>query len=173
MDLSLLERENSLLGQDFLTWLWCLIEKRGGKFETGKGQAFTLAMEQRVSVQGGEGDMLETATVSSPRGELSEARTGLRTGKKVNRAQLKLEQDGNTWQVQIRAEDFGASGLRTPKIEAPGDDVDPDALFLEKMYLIERCFELLDSVFTEYLALRLTREWPAETGRIKAWVSER
>jgi hypothetical protein len=172
MDVSLLERENALLGQDFLTWLWYRGEKSAGAFETKKGEAFRIAVEQRVSVQGGEGEMLETATVQSPRGELSEARTGLRTGKKVNRAQLKIEQDGVTWQLSLRAEDFGASSLKTPKIEAPGEGADPDALFLEKLFLIERCLELLDAAFAEFLAVRLTRGWPAEARRIKAWVAE-
>ena len=88
MDLSLVERENVLLGQDFLTWLWYKTDSETVLFALEDKRTFSLQMEQRVSVQGGEGEGVETATVSSPRGELTEAKTGLRTGKKVNKAQL-------------------------------------------------------------------------------------
>ncbi|MES9995585.1 hypothetical protein [Desulfovibrio aminophilus] len=173
MDLTLVQRENSILGQDFLTWLWYASEKRDGMFNSKTGQSFALHVEQKVSVQGGEGESLETATVSSPRGELAEAKTGLRTGKKVNKAQLRLEIDQDAWQVTLKADDFGISGLKTPKVDLRDqEDEDPDSKFLEKIYLLEKCVELLDSVFAEFLKLRLSVEWPKATKAVGAWMNQ-
>jgi len=53
MDLALAERENTILGQDFLTWLWHVTEARGGVFKDKDGREFNLRMEERLSVQGG------------------------------------------------------------------------------------------------------------------------
>lgn len=173
MDLTLVQRENSILGQDFLTWLWYASEKRDGMFSSKTGQSFALHVEQKVSVQGGEGESLETATVSSPRGELAEAKTGLRTGKKVNKAQLRLEIDQDAWQVTLKADDFGISGLMTPKVDLRDqEDEDPDSKFLEKIYLLEKCVELLDSVFAEFLKLRLSAEWPKAAKAVGAWMNQ-
>ncbi len=173
MDLNLAQRESMLLGQEFLTWLWYASEKRNGLFKTAAGQDFGLRMEQKVSVQGGEGETLETATVTSPRGELAEAKTGLRGGKKVAKAMLRLEIDQDSWQVQVKADDFALSGLKTPKVDlADRDDADPDALFLEKIYLLEKCLEMLESVYREFLKLRLAKGWRADAERIGRWMQE-
>lgn len=173
MDLTLVQRENALLGQDFLTWLWYVSEKRNGQFTSKSGQAFLLNLENKVSVQGGEGESLETASVTSPRGELAEAKTGLRTGKKVSKAQLRLEIDQEAWQLTLKADDFAVSGLKTPKVDLRDqEDEDPDAKFLEKIYLLEKSVELLDSVYAEFLALRLAPGWAEDARRIGAWMAE-
>jgi hypothetical protein len=172
MDLSLVERENTLLGQDFLTWLWFKTDQDAVLFKLEDNRTFTLHMEQKLSVQGGEGETKATATVSSPAGEMSEAKTGLRTGKKVHKAQLMFAMDQDEWLVTVSAVDFGLSGLKTPKISTKDDEGDdPDAKFLEKMFLLERCLEMFDVVFTQFLNLRLSKDWAEESARVKLWIN--
>nr|WP_321257514.1 hypothetical protein [uncultured Pseudodesulfovibrio sp.] len=172
MDLSLVERENTLLGQDFLTWLWYKTDNENVLFSLEDKRTFTLHMEQKLSVQGGEGETKATATVSSPAGELSEAKTGLGTGKKVSKAQLLFSMDQDDWLVSVNAADFGLSGLKTPKIATKDDEGDdPDAKFLEKMFLLERCLEMLDIVFTQFLKLRMSKAWKEESASVKLWIN--
>ncbi len=156
-----------ILGQEFLTWLWYK-SAVGGIFNDPTGRPFTVSMEQRIVVQGGEGDHVETASVSGPDSELREARMGLTTGKKVTRALLRLERDPEEWRVTLKAADFSLGSLKTPKIEKSDDD-DPDALFLEKIHLIESCLELLDTLYKVFLGIRLSSAWKDETARIKDW----
>jgi hypothetical protein len=160
-----------LLGQEFLTWLW-FRSATGKIFNDGKGRPFTVGVEQRVVVQGGDGDHLETASVSGVESELREARLGLVTGKKVSRALLHMERGGDEWRLTLRAVDFSLSGLKTPKVEQSGrDGEDPDALFLEKLFLIESCLELLDAVYAEFLRVRLdAATWAEETAQLSRWM---
>ena len=162
-----------ILGQEFLTWLWHKSEAQDGLFKDKNGREFALFMEQRIVVQGGEGESLETATVAGPMSELREARLGLATGKKVTRALVRIERDADTWQFTLKAEDFSLNSLKTPYQEKPGADDDPDALLLEKLYLVEACLELIDGLYVEFLRLRLdAAAWDAETGRIRAWMKD-
>lgn len=164
---------DSILGQEFLTWLWFRSETQPTSFLDDTNNAFTLSMEQRIVVQGGEGENLETATVSGSLSELREARLGLKTGKKVTRALIRLEQDSLLWQCTLRAEDFSCSALKTPKIDIQKDD-DPDAIFLEKMYLLERAFGLIDATYQMFVALRIKNNlWQQETQAIHAWIQEK
>ena len=156
-----------ILGQEFLTWLWYKTSV-GGIFNDPTGRPFTVSMEQRIVVQGGEGDHVETASVSGLDSELREARMGLTTGKKVTRALLRLERDPEIWQVTLKAADFTLNSLKTPKIEKDNDD-DPDALFLEKVHLIESCLELVDAMYKTFLGIRLGPEWKQEAAKIKEW----
>ena len=161
-----------VLGQEFLTWLW-FRSATGGIFNDASGRPFTVSMEQRIVVQGGEGEHLETASVSGVDSELREARMGLTVGKKVTRALLRLEREPEEWKVTLKAADFSLGSLKTPKIESGGRDVDPDALFLEKMYLTESCLELIDILYTAFLRLRLddgAEGWRSEVRRLREWM---
>ena len=159
-----------LLGQEFLTWLWYKSDVEPGNLRDDAGASFSLFMEHRVVVQGGEGDALETASVSGTLSELREARFGLSTGKKVTRATLRFEQDGLSWQFFLKAEDFAFSGFKRPKTERLADD-DPDALLLEHIYLLERCVGLFDALYAAVLHLRLSPRWADETRRIHKWTA--
>ena len=157
-----------ILGQEFLTWLWYK-SSVGGIFNDPTGRPFTVSMEQRIVVQGGEGDHVETASVSGLDSELREARMGLTVGKKVTRALLRLEREPETWQVTLKAADFSLGSLKTPKLDAGDKDDDPDALFLEKIHLIENCLELLDALYKAFLGIRLSAGWKDEVRRLKEW----
>ncbi|MFO7877493.1 MAG: hypothetical protein R6U55_13015 [Desulfovermiculus sp.] len=159
------------IGQDFLTWLWFCTETGRGTWTTGAGEAVMLSMTQRVAVQGGEGESRDTATSAGPQSRLREARLGLRSGKKVHQARVHMEMDENHWQVQIRAEDFALSGLRTPKVELKVEEgEDPDARFLEKMYLIDKCLEVMDLAFSSFVHRRLSSDWPDEVKAVQEWI---
>lgn len=171
MDLTAVERENTVLGQDFLTWLWYRIASGSHMFQLEDGKYYSVNMEQRISVQGGDGEGVETATVNSPRGELTEAMTGLKTGKKVCRAQLRFQSDEDEWTFTVKAEDFLFSGLKTPKIatrDEEGDD--PDAKFLEKVYLLEKAMTMFDTIFKEFLKVRLSSDWKEEAAKVGSWI---
>ncbi|MBU1003712.1 MAG: hypothetical protein KKE73_14455 [Proteobacteria bacterium] len=162
-----------ILGQDFLTWLWYKSEALGGTFATPDGEAFALYMEQRISVQGGEGDAKETTSVSGLMSELKEAKAGLALGKKVCKAQIKIEVDSDAWQTTLKAEDFSQTSFKTPKVEfkqEEGDD--PDASFLEKMYLLERGLGFLDAVYFEFLKLRFSETWDEERKKVGRWLNK-
>ncbi len=159
-----------ILGQEFLTWLW-FRSATGGIFNDKSGRPFTVTMEHRIVVQGGEGDHVETASVSGIDSELREARMGLTTGKKVTRALIRLIRDPDEWQVTLKAADFSLGSLKTPKIEkSDREDLDPDALFLEKMYLVEACLELIDAMYKAFLGIRLGKDWKQEVSGLQAWM---
>lgn len=161
-----------ILGQEFLTWLW-FRSATGAIFNDKSGRPFNVSMEQRIVVQGGDGEHLETASVSGVDSELREARMGLTVGKKVTRALLRLEREPETWQVTLKAADFSLGSLKTPKLDAGDKDDDPDALFLEKMYLIESCLELIDAMYGAFLRVRLDDGpdgWPDEVKRLREWM---
>lgn len=171
MDLERAESVSLALGQEFLTWLWFASETGNGLFRTRDGEVFSLIVEQKVSVQGGEGEARETAVCSGPMAELREARLGLRTGKKVNKAKLRVERDEAGWQVLIEAARFTLQGLKTPKVDMHLEEgEEPDARILEKIYLLEKCEEYVDAVFAMFLDVRFGSGWAEEVARLREWL---
>jgi len=172
MDLIKAAMQDSVLGQDFLTWLWFRSEKNGWLFSTQDGEV-NVYLEQKLSVRGGAGDNVEKAVVSGPHAEVTEAKLGLKNGKLVDKALLRLERDGATWTVLLNADDFSLSSLKTPKIETrleEGDD--PDAPFLEKMLLLEQCMDFVDELYRQFLTVRLSTNWTDELRTFRDWLAE-
>ena len=169
---SLAQSTDMILGQDFLTWLWYKSDTQPDAFCDDANAPFQVCMEHRVVVQGGEGEKLETASVSGTLSPLREARFGLATGKKVTRATLRFEQDDLRWQLTLKAEDFAVGGLRGPKADRGDSNDDPDAVLLERIYLMERCMALLDSLYAAFLRLRLGPQWTDEARQVHTWMTE-
>ena len=167
------ERESAILGQEFLTWLWYLSEAEP-MFKDPEGRHTEVHMAARVSVTGGSGEARSTAVVSGETSRLEEARLGLSTGKKVDKAQIKFVSDGEEWTLTLRAEDFAISGPKTPKVETSRDQgEDPDAAWLEKIYLLERALTCLDALYIRVLNARLRPgAWDAESAKVRDWLAQ-
>lgn len=171
MSLASSDSTDAILGQEFLTWLWYRSDTAPGAFTDAHGQPFAVSMEQRIVVAGGEGEARETASVSGSLSPLREARFGLGTGKKVTRALIRLEKDDMAFQFTLRAEDFSIGSLRTPKLDKSDADDEPDALLLEKIYLMETCLALLDTLYGRFLKLRLSPQWQKEVADMGQWMT--
>ena len=52
------------------------------------------------------------------------------------------------------------------------EDNDPDAAFLEKMYLMELCLGLFDACYKQFLDIRLSSLWDKEVQDMSAWMSQ-
>ena len=164
---------DTILGQDFLTWLWFRSDTAPGSFADAKGTPFSVSMEQRIVVRGGEGESTETASVSGALSTLREAKLGLLTGKKVVQALVRIEKDDMAWQAVIKAESFSCNSLRTPRVERDADDDDPDAVFLEKAYLVSLYFDCLDSLYLKFIRARLNPStWREEVAAVKQWIND-
>jgi hypothetical protein len=163
--------QDEVIGQDFLTWLWYCSDT-GHTFTDSEGNPFSVVMDRRVVVEICNDSSKETASASGSQSPLREARYGLVKGKKVTSAVLCLVQDEAEYLVTLKASDFCMGSLRTPKVELDDDGNDPDATFLQKHYLIGVAVGLIDAVYAEFLKLRISDEWQAETGAIAKWVAK-
>ena len=160
----------NVLGEEFLTWLWFQSDVAPGAFVNKEGQPFSVSMEQRIVVQGGQGDAKETASVAGTLSPLTEARFGLGKGKKVTRATIRLEKDELAFQFTLSADDFTLGSMKLPKVEKPEEDDDPDAMLLERFYLMEVCLGLLESLYATFLRLRLSAAWGETVQEITTWI---
>lgn len=172
IDLTKAESASHYIGQDFLTWLWYYTELKSGYCQDSSGQDCIVSFEQRITVQGGEGESLDKAVSSGPHSELKEVKSGLQQGKKVQQARIRIEQDSLVWQLQIRAEDLSLNGYKTPKVTFQVEEgEDPDGPFLEKMFLLEKGIEILDTLFTKFLDIRFSNSWTGERRAVNKWIT--
>ncbi len=163
--------EGRFLGFDFLTWIWYYIEKLGGAVQAGEKIANIHLGERMVLVLPGDGK--ERVICTSQANFLHEARTALRQGKVVDELQLFLMIGENEYLLTLDSSLWALKGLKTPKQLPDYGQDDPDGKFLEKMFFIEEVFAALDSLYTRFLADRLTPAWETDSlPQLKNWIEE-
>ncbi|MBO4684213.1 MAG: hypothetical protein J5600_02660, partial [Desulfovibrio sp.] len=90
------------------------------------------------------------------------------------RTLVHLSKEELAFDVSLKADDFSLNSLKTPKIDKTDKDDDPDALFLEKVALIETGVQLLDCLYRQFLQLRFNDEaWNSTVSGIHDWMAGR
>ena len=75
------------------------------------------------------------------------------------------------WQFSLKGENLSFSQLKLPESGAMETDDDMEGVILEKIYLYEKPFELVDALFAHFIKLRVTPKWQREIiPRMRKWM---
>jgi recombination associated protein RdgC len=175
MDLVDLIEEKRFLGQEFLTWLWYKSEQRGGTVELPEHGDITVVFEKHMLLEYGEADFNERLVCSGLQTELKEARTGLRTGKKLEQARVQIINQDYEYNVTLGATLFEFRNIRVPKTatstwESSMSDAETEGMILERVFLFEELTRIIHDLFRLYLSTRLSGNWKEELTSIRNWV---
>ncbi len=170
-----LVKEKRFLGQEFLTWLWYRSDSLGDTVRLPDGREAHVSFERFMTLEGGEGDALESVTCRGLQAKLHEAKTALQAGKKVSRAHLRLVIGEFQWKFTFDAATFDISSLKVPGTVAPGEEEGDDLSFegrvLERAWMIEQAVEAMEAMFREFLLARICPDkWGEEKRAIRAWI---
>lgn len=163
-------RDNQWLGADFLLWLLyrtlegvaeCRIEGAG---PIAAAEGFIAYLNDRLVLLGGGDNGVQKVTVAGPQERFREACMALREGKEIAEATLHLEKGEETWRLTLKGGTFHFASFRSPGVKLERDDqVDPErereAIFFERMYLVETGLQMFDSLLNAFLRERLAPGW--------------
>ncbi|MEW6263296.1 MAG: hypothetical protein AB1641_09475 [Thermodesulfobacteriota bacterium] len=175
MNLLELKQEKRFLGLEFLTWVWYQSEINSGLLNVPGHGPVEIWFEDKMVLESGSGDARQTVTCQGRNLDLVEARTALREGKKVSQARLRLAYESREWRVTVKAEGLELTGIKPPPTLDPSEE-EPDGLMgrmLERLAGLRELTGLLDCLFKQFLALRLTGDWNGkELPRLRKWLKE-
>ncbi len=177
MDLVDLITEKRFLGQEFITWLWWKSEERGGSVNLPGQGDIIVVFEKHMVLEYGEADYSEKLICSGLQTELKEARTGLRTGKKLEQARIQIVKGDYEFNVTLGATLFEYRNVRPPKTgasvsENAKSDEEIEGLILERIFLFEELTRIVNDLFRVYLKSRLSENWQRELAEIRSWVHQ-
>ncbi len=176
MDLVDLIAEKRFVGQEFLTWLWWKSEERGGSVELEGFGDITVVFEKHMLLEFGEGESNEKIICSGLQAELQEARTGLKMGKKLEQARIKIDKSDHEWNFTLAAALMEFRTVKLPKTagtEDAGDNAEEvEGLILERTYLFEELIKIVNQLFKQFLEIRVGDRWHAELEKVRNWVKQ-
>ena len=175
-------RSNQWLGWDLFLWLMFRTMHDTSEYRVSRpgpaqeNEPFVAYVNDRLVLLCAGENGVQKITVAGPQDHFSEVRTALSAGKRITEATLYLEKEEHTWRVTLKGELFHFASLKAPAVKIEKDDgVDEvserEAVFFERMYLLEQGMQLFDSLYAAFLSLRLGAGWVEEERRIGEWLA--
>ncbi|MEW6327933.1 MAG: exonuclease [Thermodesulfobacteriota bacterium] len=174
---------NRWLGLDFLLWLIYQTMNGSSEYTVSQpgpaiqGLSFVAYLNDRLILLG-EGDSgPQKITVAGRQDHFREALTALQSGKEITEATLYLEKEENVWRMTLKGETFHFASFQCPSVKLERDELtdeasEREAVFYERMHVLEEGLQLFDSLYAAFLKERLAEVWGQKTGAIREWLFE-
>lgn len=171
---------NTWLGEDFFSWLLYQTANEASEYKVSvlgdfsADDGFVAYVGDRVKMVGASEGVLQKIAFSGPQYRFSEIRTALCEAKRVTESVICFEKQESYWQLKLDGQAMTFSGYKTPSVVLEkGDHVDEraeeQAAFYEKMQLLEQGIQLFESLFLEFLSVRLGAEWSVFGKALVEW----
>lgn len=175
-------RDNQWLGWDFMLWLLQRGVNGEGEFSVcvpghlTEGEKFSAWIDDRIQFQGGgEEGGIQKVTVSGSQDSYLETISALKGGKRITSATICMEKDDNPWKMTLKGDTFGFASFKCPQVRVEKDSTvdqmsEREAVFYERMFLMDQGLQLFDSLYNEFLNERLAEAWKGRLLAIQAWL---
>jgi hypothetical protein len=171
LDVSVSYERYKFLGHEFLTWLWFLIEKDQEKLRQTDENLTSLEIGNRMVLENRLNESVEILTIKGDDAGLEEGMLALKKGAAVTEMNLVYKSGGYEWRFSIKGESFNIGNLKPPETAPVEAESDNEAAVLEKIYLYEKVFNLMDNIYRYFIRIRISDEWNSITvPRLKNWI---
>lgn len=159
LDVAVAYNRYRFLGNEFLTWLWFMIDTGQDRLREFDPDLTALEVGNRIDLENRRDERIERITIKGEEADLKEGYLALRKGALVSDLNLVLRCGNDRWQFTLKGESLNISALRTPETSPPEKAEDVDGAVLEKVFLHERINRFVETAFHHFVRLRLSDQW--------------
>ena len=164
-----LMKENEWIGSDFLLWL--LWHEQDGGYVRPEVTAY---IDQKLLLAGAGENGPRKMVFSGDQSKIGAVKAALNSGGQITVARIFMESGDEKWAFTLRGSNFEFAQFKCPPVRLEKDDttnemMEQQAVFLERVALVDKGRELFNDVFRTFLADRLSIEWAAKETDIDAW----
>lgn len=171
LDVAVAYNRYKFIGNEFLTWLWFIIDTNQDYFKKIDQSIVALNIGNRIVLENNNNDSSELITIKGDDAGLEEGILSLRKGAVVIEMNLIYKTENQNWKFSIKGESLSFSGLKPPETGPLETKDDIEGLLLEKAYLFEKAIELTNCLFNFFLKLRVSLDWNKTIlPEIRKWV---
>ena len=171
LDVAVAYNRYKFLGEEFLTWLWYVIEKNQGLLKSFDKNFVALEVGNRIVFENRRKESAERITIKGEGAGLEEGVLALKNGALVTELNMVYRSAELRWQFTLKGESLNISSLNIPQTDLPESDEDLEGYLLEKLFLYDRSLKFLNNIFTHFVKLRISNDWQSkEVGTIRKWI---
>ncbi len=172
LDLAVAYNRYKFLGYEFLTWLWFIVEQNQDIIGSLEEEPASLAVGDLIILKNKlDNNEAETVTIKGDDADLEEAKLALRKGAVVTELNLTYYSDDYQWRFTIKGESLNITGIHLPATGSAESKEDIEGVVIEKAFLYEKSFNLIDALFKQFINIRITSRWEnSVVPLIKKWL---
>ena len=154
LDIAVAYNRYIFLGNDFLTWLWFVIETDQEQLRKYDSELESLYVGSRMVLVNIQNNTKETITIKGDDAKLEEGIMALRKGAVVTEMNLCLKSGDQEWRFTIKGESLNLSGFKIPSSGPVETAEDVAGAVIEKAFLYGQAIELIDHLFRSFRLCR-------------------
>lgn len=170
LDIAVAYNRYRFLGNEFLTWIWFIIENDEDTIRGCDPEALSLDVGNRMVLEHRWANGMETIAIKGDAAGLEEGLLALSKGAQVTEINLIYKSGSLQWQFSLKGESLNFSSLKLPETAAAENSEDMEGMVLERLYLYEKPFKFIDELYRSFITLRLSRQWQQALSKIKKWI---
>ena len=172
LDIAVAYNRYKFLGNEFLTWLWFMIETDQNRLHRYDPDLVSLNIGSRLVLENTRNNAKETITIKGEDANLEEGLLSLKKGAVVTEIHLSYKSGAQHWQFSLKGESLNISNLKMPETGPVETPEDLEGAVIEKAYLMKKVIGLVNNLFSRFVKLRVSNEWRNQTvSRIRKWAS--
>ena len=172
LDVAVAYNRFKFLGDEFLTWLWFIIENDPGLLKGLSSQPLSLEIGNRIVLENRRHQAVESITIKGDNANLEEGILALRKGAFVTELNLCFKSGDQEWRFTIKGESLNLSSFKTPFSGPIETAEDVEGAVLEKVYLYDKAIQLVDNLFKHFIKIRVSDRWQRTViPLIRKWIS--
>ena len=172
LDIAVAYNRYKFLGNEFLTWLWFMIETDQNRLRRYDPDLVSLYIGSRLVLENTRNNAKETITIKGEDANLEEGLLALKKGAVVTEIHLSYKAGAQHWQFSLKGESLNISNLKLPETGPVETPEDLEGAVIEKVYLMEKVIGLVNNLFSHFIKLRVSNKWRNQTvSRIRKWAS--
>jgi hypothetical protein len=170
LNVAIAYRRYQFLGNEFLTWLWFMIETDQNSLRQYDPDLVSLNIGSRLVLENTRNNAKETVTIKGDEANLEEGLVALKKGAVVTEMHLSYKTVGQNWLFSLKGESLNISSLKLPETGPVETPEDLEGVVIEKAYLLEKVIGLVNNLFSHFIKLRVSDTWRSQTvSRIHKW----
>jgi len=171
LDVAVAYNRYQFIGEEFLTWLWYVIEKDQNLIKNFDNDFVALEIGNRIVFENRRKESGEHITIKGDGASLEEGILTLKKGALVTELNVMYKSAELTWQFTLKGESLNVSSLNIPNTGLPESDEDLEGFVLEKIFLYDKILNFLKNIFIYFVKLRLSNRWQNKMiPEIRKWI---
>lgn len=172
LDIAVSYNRYRFLGNEFLTWLWFVIEtgQQSLKKDIGLEGIFEIG-NRMVFENRKDGNVNENITIKGDAAGMEEGMVALKKGAMVAELNLLYKTGDKICQFTIKGESFHLSQIRFPESDAAGKKNEMESHVLEKILWCENIYSILDGLYKNFIKMRISGQWAGDIlPKLRSWI---
>jgi len=170
LDVSLTYYRYGFLGSEFLTWLWFyIVTTDHNKLLDNKNEI--LEIGNKIVLERKTNDAVEKVTIKGKDAGLEEGILSLKKGAVVKEINLLYRKEDKEWCFTLTGENLSLSSLKTPDIGFIETKKDVEGFVVEKIFLYDSLYILIDGLYKKFIKLRVSPGWTNVVSEMNKWIN--